>query len=402
MTTTIPFEITSLHPRHFTITHHSSPQSSPSPTSELTSILTSILYTPPPSSFTHHGLFLGPTSLAYLLHRLSHLHPHLTISSHSLPSWAAWALSLPPPARLLEEKATKRGGIADELMATHTVSALLHSSTATAATVVRLARLTLDPRHCSSNEWLYGRAGTLYLLRALSTHFARNDAPASPQLTEVLADIEAVMDALCEVITSTPRPWTWHQKHYLGAAHGDVGIITQVVLSRPWVAPAVRADLLAVLGAQLESGNWPSSVPVEGSAEEDKLVQFCHGAPGVVVSLQSLVPFFPDLGAEMERAIERGRKCVVERGLLRKEACLCHGMAGNVMALGGGEEEEEGREGFYACMGEGVLEELVDRGVVLGWERSGVDLMGGRAGVAWAWGVKGTEMEGKMVGYNDL
>ena len=271
------------------------------------------------------------------------------------------------PAKVLEEKA-KRGGIGDELMVMHTVNALLRGHVESAAAVVELAGLTLDAKYCNSNEWLYGRAGTLYLLRALKTHFAAsNDA----QRDSLLRQIEKAIDALCKAIVSSPRPWSWHRKHYLGAAHGDVGIITQVVLSRPSYAAAVRDDLLAVLNSEFKSGNWPSSLPSSG---DDKLVQFCHGAPGVVVSLQSLAPHFPELGPEIGRAIERGRQCVLEKGLLRKEACLCHGIAGNVMALGGHEGGiGEGKEKFYACMSQSLLERLVEKGVVQDWENGIVD-----------------------------
>ncbi|SLM37217.1 Lanthionine synthetase C-like [Lasallia pustulata] len=395
---TPPFEITSLHHRYFTIT---APTALPSPTSELTSVLTSIISelkdksSSPTPPFSWHGLFLGPTSFAYLLYRLSHLHPALTISSSSLPHLASWTLSQPPPAAVLSSP--KRGGIADEAMATTTTTALLTSSLSHATSVVAMAAQTISPEHCPSNEWLYGRAGTLYLLRALKSHFT-SSSPA-PGADALLTAIETTIAAICGTILHSPRPWTWHNKHYLGAAHGSVGIITQVVLSRPACAPAVRDDLVAVLDAQLSSGNWPSSLPFSG---DDKLVQFCHGAPGVVISLRSLAPYFPELGAEIESAVERGERCVVERGALRKEACLCHGMAGNAMAVGGGEGEGVEREKFYACMGEGVLGRLVERGVVQEWERSKVDLMGGKAGVAWAWGVRGTGMEGKMVGYNDV
>ena len=105
--------------------------------------------------------------------------------------------------------------------------------------------------------------------------------------------------------------YTWHDKHYLGAAHGLAGILTlllQVGASviadqrqhnvrrtllpllsppcttqlplpslRPRVESLVRPTVDYLLTLQLPSGNFPSSLESAGS---DRLVHWCHGAPG--------------------------------------------------------------------------------------------------------------------------
>ena len=59
------------------------------------------------------------------------------------------------------------------------------------------------------------------------------------------------------------------------------------------------------------------------------LVQYCHGAPGIVAT-------FADTGfsgAELERLFERAGALLWKAGPLRKGAGLCHGAAGNGYAF---------------------------------------------------------------------
>lgn len=66
-------------------------------------------------------------------------------------------------------------------------------------------------------------------------------------------------------------------------------------------------------------------------------IQWGHGAPGVVISLQSALPayqnFDPEFASRIEAAIDRAQQVIWQKGLLRKESCLCHGAAGNMLAL---------------------------------------------------------------------
>jgi lantibiotic modifying enzyme len=170
----------------------------------------------------------------------------------------------------------------------------------------------LDPD--SENEFLFGRAGYLYLLRLVKASF-----PDDSDTMQLIADTQ---DDVIDAILDTPRPWKWNGKTYVGAIHGAIGIITQVVLTDPKkYASKVGADLAVLLTYQYDTGNWPSIIP----PERDRLVQVCHGAPGVVISLQSIKQYFPSLEEKIEKAIAKGRDCIKERGLLTKEPCICHG-----------------------------------------------------------------------------
>lgn len=260
-----------------------------------------------------------------------------------------------------------------------------------------------DPQ--SENEMLYGRAGYLYLLRLIKASFL--DDPKTLQL------ITDTQDDVVDEILRSPRPWKWHGKAYIGAIHGSMGIITQVVLTNPEkYAAKMEAELAVVLSYQFESGNFPSSVPVD----KDRLVQICHGAPGVIVSLKSIEQHFPTLKDKIDRAITKGRDCVWERGLLTKEPCICHGKAippfltasvlfanvfdtgisGNALAL-----QDKEFEHFLTYTTGHEIKSMEKDGML---ERSSApeSLFGGEAGRAWCWAVADKGLPKTILGYNDL
>jgi hypothetical protein len=110
-----------------------------------------------------------------------------------------------------------------------------------------------------------------------------------------------------------------------------MGILTQLILTDPNLAKGSFANskLDLLLNLQQSDGNWPTK---EGEGRGGKhLMQICHGAPGFVISLESLRPFFPNMADRIDEAITRGRNLIWEEGLLRKEPCLCHGILGNAL-----------------------------------------------------------------------
>ncbi|AEO68585.1 uncharacterized protein THITE_2118147 [Thermothielavioides terrestris NRRL 8126] len=263
-----------------------------------------------------HGLWSGPTGMAYLLLQASSLRPGLTVSGRPAEHWARAYIAEGSRGHNLRLGA-HGCGIGDERLAYE---------------AVRCA-VTRDPRDVRRfvdsvgqviavddypDEMLYGRAGTLYLLR-----MARHWAPASSELVD-----PAIAEISNTILNRGPR-WTWHGRRYLGAVHGDIGIVTQLVLTSPSLAPRLQPVVEALLGLQLPDGNWPSSE--ESGAAGKGLVQFCHGAPGFVLSLLALRPHFPALHARIDAAVGRARECIRTQGLLRKEPSLCHGIFGNAL-----------------------------------------------------------------------
>jgi hypothetical protein len=204
-------------------------------------------------------------------------------------------------------------GITDDILALLAIGAASSKDADMVANLCDYSAEAIDP--ATENEMLFGRAGYLYLLRLVKASFV-DDAKTLQLITDTQEDvIDAILDS--------PRPWKWHGKTYIGAVHGAIGILTQVVLTNPGkYAERLQAELAVLLTYQYEGGNFPASVP----PEKDRLVQVCHGAPGVVCSLVSIQEFYTGpLQEKIEKAIVKGRVCVLERGLLTKEPCICHG-----------------------------------------------------------------------------
>lgn len=78
-----------------------------------------------------------------------------------------------------------------------------------------------------------------------------------------------------------PLMYQWHGKHYLGAAHGLSGIMYILLqaaqyLSKYELHELIRPTVDYLSKQRYESGNYMSSL----GSHTDKLVQWCHGAPG--------------------------------------------------------------------------------------------------------------------------
>lgn len=100
----------------------------------------------------------------------------------------------------------------------------------------------------------------------------------------------------------------------------------------------------ALAGALLPSGNLPSSL---GGGGRDRLVQLCHGAPGLIPTMLKAEEVLcgggglsggslsggSDGDGRYLAAARRAARAVWRRGLLRKGVGLCHGVAGNGYAL---------------------------------------------------------------------
>ncbi|KIY03237.1 uncharacterized protein Z520_01704 [Fonsecaea multimorphosa CBS 102226] len=355
---------------------------------ELLASLTRInAYNPPvqtcSTGWTFHGLYYGPTSVAYLFFRLSQLYPDLTFKGQSLLDWAQAYLDLGQSSGR-ESVDANHCGIGNEVLAQLAIRAAMEQDASLAQQLCSYE--TVINGADGSNEWLYGRSGYLYYLR-----LARSGFQEGSKASEL---IEATIRKTVQRILTSKQPWTWHGKAYLGAAHGTFGILCQLLLSSPWCAQTVEQLLSSLLDAQLPSGNFPASLP-PGS---DKLVQFCHGGPGAVLALRSLRPHFPNLQGKIDSAIKAAQKDTWERGLLTKQPSLCHGIAGNALAL----DDDAEFQHFLTCMSTEALESV-------GWLKEAgrddqfVALYTGEAGRAWAWAVADKGFAEKTcIGFNDL
>ena len=117
----------------------------------------------------------------------------------------------------------------------------------------------------------------------------------------------------------------------IGAGHGLASIL-QVLLGFPEhfvnrkdVEHVIRQSVDFVLSCETQNGNYPP-VPGELRGEQDELVHWCHGAPGVVFMLAKAYLTWKD-----EKYLQAARRCAElawQRGLLHKGPGICHGVAG--------------------------------------------------------------------------
>lgn len=119
-----------------------------------------------------------------------------------------------------------------------------------------------------------------------------------------------------------------------GAAHGTCGILYMLLQFPSWCQeqanlPWINATLETILNSQYPSGNFPSRL--EGDV--DRLVHWCHGAPGVVYTLYHAHKVLGRHDKTILRSLDQALSCIWERGVLKKGLGLCHGTAGSGYAF---------------------------------------------------------------------
>ncbi|KAL1006341.1 hypothetical protein UPYG_G00071080 [Umbra pygmaea] len=184
------------------------------------------------------------------------------------------------------------------------------------------------------DELLYGRAGYLYSLLYVNKEIGPDTVDDSTITMVVTAILESGKNMAKEEKKAEKCPllYEWHKKQYVGAAHGMAGIYYMLMQPSAKVNPEVLSELVRpsvdyVRHKKFRSGNYPSSL----SNETDRLVHWCHGAPGVVHMLIMAHKVFKD-EKYLKDALDCG-EVIWQRGLLRKGYGICHGTAGNAYAF---------------------------------------------------------------------
>lgn len=198
------------------------------------------------------------------------------------------------------------------------------------ATADRLAAVILANRANPTREALWGAPGTL--LAALSLHEATGDA----RWAELYHDsVESLWSTWYH--DKARDVWLWEQDlygsrmHMIGAGHGLVGNLYILWRGQHLLTAERRALLrertvqalerLAIAAGDL--ANWAPDI----ASSEKMLVQWCHGAPGVITSLRHA-----DL-PELLPLLLAGARLTLAAGPLEKGVALCHGTDGNAMAF---------------------------------------------------------------------
>jgi lantibiotic modifying enzyme len=194
----------------------------------------------------------------------------------------------------------------------------------------RLAKLVgVDPRR-DTLDLMWGSPGLLLIADALLERTGERRWAAT---------WSAIADRLM-LQRGSRVPDLWTQRLYgsttelLGPAHGLAGVVAALA-RRPELLPPGRlvpgtvAALSATAIREGEHANWPAAY---GEALEDESgrirTQWCHGAPGIVASIAAL-----PRDDELDALLLAGGELTWAAGPLRKGANLCHGTAGNGVAL---------------------------------------------------------------------
>jgi hypothetical protein len=122
----------------------------------------------------------------------------------------------------------------------------------------------------------------------------------------------------------------------IGAGHGFASNVCSLLGGRElldpersaWFAREARQTALTLAQAHDGLVNWATAADAYWADRFPTRVQWCHGAPGLITSLSDL-PSDPTLDATLSAAGE----LVWRAGPLRKGAGICHGTAGNALAL---------------------------------------------------------------------
>lgn len=162
-------------------------------------------------------------------------------------------------------------------------------------------------------------------------------------------------ERLLETWEADPRfGYLWTQDlygdrcQYLGPVHGWAGNAVSLLRGLPLLSEAQRTLVSSrisetFLQTAWHEGSWTNWPPVACSQDEvsvPMLVQYCHGAPGMLAALSNLPV---DTGSEVDTLMARAGHLIWEAGPLVKGSNLCHGTAGNgygLLALHGRARDE--------------------------------------------------------------
>ncbi|XP_074031807.1 glutathione S-transferase LANCL1 [Leptinotarsa decemlineata] len=186
----------------------------------------------------------------------------------------------------------------------------------------------IDTHSDLPNEYLYGRAGYLFSILFVNKYVS----PPPFDGSFIRKIIDAIL--ICGQNLSKagnfkcPLMYQWHDSYYLGAAHGLSGILYLLLQARQYLTEedlncTIKPTVDYLLKQRFPSGNFPSSL----GRDNDKYVQWCHGAPGFLYLFTSAYKLWQD-PIYLKVALECG-DVIWEQGLLKKGYSLCHGVSGN-------------------------------------------------------------------------
>jgi len=182
-------------------------------------------------------------------------------------------------------------------------------------------------------------SGTTGALHAAATLFARTHRDVWRR---------AMRDAAEALWTSWQErsggKWLWRSevfgsvRHYYGACHGLAGNAEALLRSASELAPGSERVIVERAEQTLRIGALRDGVDINWQVSDDdsglrRLVQWCHGAPGVVSSLAVGARVDSPAQDRLDGLLEEAGELVWKAGPVAKGSGLCHGSAGNGYAF---------------------------------------------------------------------
>ncbi|XP_057453062.1 lanC-like protein GCL2 [Lotus japonicus] len=167
-----------------------------------------------------------------------------------------------------------------------------------------------------------GRAGLLWACLFLNKHIGQDIVPyryTARLVDEIIKNGRALgTKEICPLMFELYGEKCW------GASHGLAGImhVLMDMKLKPDELEDVKGTLKYMIRNRLPSGNYP----ISEVDRNDEFVSWCHGAPGIAITLVKAAKVFGD--KEFLDAAMQAAEVVWERGL-HKRVGICHGISGN-------------------------------------------------------------------------
>jgi Lanthionine synthetase C-like protein len=274
-----------------------------------------------PKDGIFRGLYLGAAGIVHGLHRLAGAGlytPRLDL--------AAVAEGLHEAALVSPDEV---GAGPSLLVGSAGILLVVHRLTGSGAAADALAEAIAGNVQHPSNEPLLGAPGTMLAARAM---YSRTGEERFTELWKQSA----------ETLLARQEPdglWTQdlygERLRYVGAGHGFAGNAFALLRAAEWLddCPGLEARVLAATRdlAIVQEGiaNWPVLADGSSRSGAPPRVQWCHGAPGVIISLAG------QGGGDEQHGelLAAGGQFVWQVGPIAANAGLCHGTSGNGFAF---------------------------------------------------------------------
>lgn len=212
----------------------------------------------------------------------------------------------------------------------------------------------LDEGGQIKSDFYFGRSGALWAVDYLQRAGAiRTTYDVTQDLDQLLLENRKYRKTLYrkqanrmladwEHVKGTGYVWNvdiyQYRRQILGPVHGFTGNAFALIsgfhlLTKKQVKQITRrvmATIVNTADTNDRHANWWPSLQSDKSGKERPLIQFCHGAPGIIIPLASLPA---GLNPQFDEVLLKGGELIWDAGLLEKGPGLCHGTSGNGYAF---------------------------------------------------------------------